>query len=59
MEKKVLKECVEAFKRYTDSDWLKDDDEVKLKIDDKHDAIVGKDWIVIRSDKRVWRMQTT
>lgn len=54
----VLKESVEASRKM-DSDWLRTDDEVKFKIDDNHDAIVGKDWIVIKSDKRVWGMQTT
>lgn len=56
--KEVLEECVKAFK-LMDSDCLKKNDEIRFKIDDNHDAIVGKDWIVIQSDKRVWGMQTT
>ena len=56
--KEVLKDCVKSFK-LMNSDCLKKDDEIRFKIDDNHDAIVGKDWIVIQSDKRVWGMQTT
>ena len=54
----VLKASIKAF-RNMDSDWLRPDDEVKFKIDDNHDAIVGKDWITIRSAERVWSMQIT
>lgn len=54
----VLKASIKAF-RNMDSDWLRPDDEIRFKIDDEYDMIVGKDWISIKTEKRLWSMQTT
>ena len=54
----VLKASIKAF-RNMDSDWLRPDDEIRFKLDDEYDMIVGKDWISIKTEKRLWSMQTT